>query len=60
MRWRAHHPFKSGARWVGRTHTSNLVNRRFHATGPNQLWVADMTYVPRWMVFLYLAVVIDV
>ena len=22
---------------------SDLVNRRFHATGPNQLWVADMT-----------------
>ena len=39
---------------------SDLVNRRFHATGPNQLWVADMTYVPTWMGFLYLAVVIDV
>lgn len=38
----------------------DLVNRRFHATGPNQLWVADMTYVPTWMGFLYLAVVIDV
>lgn len=39
---------------------NDLVNRRFHATGPNQLWVADMTYVPTWMGFLYLAVVIDV
>jgi putative transposase len=38
----------------------DLVKRRFHADGPNQLWVADMTYVPTWMGFLYLAVVIDV
>ena len=38
----------------------DLVNRRFVANGPNQLWVADMTYVPTWMGFLYLAVVIDV
>ena len=42
------------------TPASDLVNRRFHANGPNQLWVADMTYVPTWMGFLYLAVVIDV
>ena len=42
------------------TPAHDLVNRRFHATGPNQLWVADMTYVPTWMGFLYLAVVIDV
>jgi putative transposase len=42
------------------TSASDLVNRRFHATGLNQLWVADMTYVPTWMGFLYLAVVIDV
>lgn len=38
----------------------DLVNRRFHASDPNQLWVADMTYVPTWTGFLYLAVVIDV
>lgn len=25
---------------------NDLVNRRFHASGPNQLWAADMTYVP--------------
>jgi putative transposase len=38
----------------------DLVQRRFRASGPNQLWVADMTYVPTWTGFLYLAVVIDV
>lgn len=39
---------------------SDLVNRHFRANKPNQLWVADMTYVPTWAGFLYLAVVIDV
>jgi len=38
----------------------DLVQRDFTATGPNQLWVADMTYIPTWNGFLYLAVVIDV
>ena len=37
----------------------DLVNRRFVADGPNQLWVADMTYVPTWAGFIYLAVVLD-
>lgn len=38
----------------------DLVKREFTATGINQLWVADMTYIPTWAGFLYLAVVIDV
>ena len=38
----------------------DLVNRQFVATGINQLWVADMTYIPTWAGFLYLAVVTDV
>ena len=38
----------------------DLVNRKFVATGINQLWVADMTYIPTWAGFLYLAVVTDV
>lgn len=38
----------------------DLVNRDFTATGPDQLWVADITYVPTWAGFLYLAVVLDV
>ncbi|MFO0206077.1 MAG: DDE-type integrase/transposase/recombinase, partial [Betaproteobacteria bacterium] len=36
------------------------VNRRFMAAAPNQLWVADMTYVPTWAGFVYLAIVLDV
>lgn len=38
----------------------DLVHRNFQATGPNQLWVADITYVPTWSGFLFLAVVMDV
>jgi putative transposase len=38
----------------------DLVQRRFSATGPNQLWVADITYVPTASATLYLAVVLDV
>ena len=36
------------------------VNRQFHATRPNQLWVADFTYVPTWQGFVFVAFVVDV
>lgn len=39
---------------------ADLVERDFTANGPNQLWVADITYVPTQTGFLYLAVVLDV
>jgi putative transposase len=38
----------------------DLVDRNFTASGPDQLWVADITYIPTWNGFLYLAVVMDV
>ena len=38
----------------------DLVDRDFQAAGPNQLWVADITYLPTAAGFLYLAVVVDV
>jgi putative transposase len=37
----------------------DLVKRDFKAEIPNKLWIADITYVPTWSGFLYLAVVID-
>ena len=37
----------------------DLVERDFTAECPDQLWVADITYVPTWAGFLYLAVVLD-
>jgi len=39
---------------------SDLVQREFRATAPNQLWVADITYVATWAGFAYVAFVIDV
>jgi len=36
------------------------VERDFTAERPDQLWVADITYIPTWSGFLYLAVVLDV
>ena len=38
----------------------DLIERDFSADGPDQLWVADITYIPTWAGFLYLAVVLDV
>jgi transposase InsO family protein len=36
------------------------VNRQFAASRPNQLWVADFTYVATWSGFVYVAFVVDV
>jgi putative transposase len=36
-----------------------LVRRHFRAEAPDQLWVADITYIPTGAGFLYLAVVLD-
>lgn len=38
----------------------DLVTRRFVAGRPNELWVADLTYVSTWRSFAYVAFVIDV
>ena len=38
----------------------DLVARHFTASEPNQLWIADITYLPTATGFLYLAVVLDV
>jgi len=38
----------------------DLVGRNFTAERPDQLWVADITYVPTMAGFLYLAIVLDV
>ena len=38
----------------------DLVTRQFAATRPNQLWVADLTYVATWRGVVYVAFVIDV
>ena len=56
-----------GRAWVittrpdaGAARPADLVERQFTATRPNQLWVADFTYVATWRGFVYVAFVIDV
>jgi putative transposase len=39
--------------------SDDLVQRKFSADAPDKLWVADITYVPTWAGFLYLAVMLD-
>ena len=43
----------------GARQAPDLVERDFTAERPNLLWVADLTYIPTWAGFLYLAVVLD-
>jgi putative transposase len=38
----------------------DLVGRCFTATAPDRVWTADITYIPTWSGWLYLAVVLDV
>jgi putative transposase len=56
-----------GRAWITTTQSqpsaerpADLVDRQFTATRPNQLWVADFTYVATWRGFVYVALVIDV
>ena len=42
------------------TRPPDLVEREFRASRPNQLWVADLTYVATWAGFVYVAFVVDV
>jgi putative transposase len=41
------------------TRPADLVKRDFSASKPNQLWVADLTYVATWSGFVYVALVVD-
>lgn len=43
----------------GRVSPPDLVNRNFKADRPNELWVADITFVPTCTGFLFLSVVMD-
>ena len=53
--------FKITTRSDDRQHRpDDLVNRRFRASGPNRLWVADLTYVKTHSGWVYVAFIIDV
>ena len=47
-------PAKDGVR------AGDLLNRNFHATAPNQVWVTDFTYCRTWVGFVYVAFIVDV
>lgn len=52
--------FKTTIRDRGARPAPDLVERNFTANAPDQLWVADITYVSTWSGFLFLAIVLDV
>jgi putative transposase len=52
--------FRTTRRDVRDRPAPDLVDRKFSAGAPNQLWVADITYIPTAAGFLFLAVVLDV
>ena len=45
---------------MGHRAVPDRVERQFQADAPDRIWVADITYVPTWTGFVYLAVVLDV
>jgi putative transposase len=52
--------FKTTVRSVDARPAPDLVDRNFSADAPDKLWVADITYVPTWSGFSFVAVVLDV
>jgi transposase InsO family protein len=52
--------FKTTVPDTSASRPADLVKRAFAATRPNELWVADLTYVATWKGFAYVAFVIDV
>ena len=51
--------FKTTTKDPAATPTADLVDRNFTAAGPDQLWVGDITFIPTYTGFLFLAVVLD-
>jgi putative transposase len=50
---------KYGRHTASTATAADLVERNFTAAAPDQLWVADISYLRTWEGFLYLAVVVD-
>jgi putative transposase len=56
----AHRRKKHYVPWTpGDVYQTNLLNREFSVSSPNQAWCTDITYIKTYEGFLYLAVVID-
>ena len=52
--------FKTTVAAAGAARPADLVKRNFTASRPNELWVADLTYVATWRGFVFVAFIIDV
>jgi putative transposase len=52
-------PHKTTTPEVADVQPADLVKRDFSASRPNQLWVADLTYVATWSGFVYVAFIVD-
>lgn len=50
---------KTTVRDLGHEPATDLVNRNFTAAVPDQVWIADMTYVSTWVGWAYTAFVVD-
>jgi len=61
LRSRKRRPFRVRTTDSKHTHpiASNVLERDFNATAPNQKWLADLTYIPTAEGWLYLALVLD-
>ncbi|MEO7774834.1 MAG: hypothetical protein ABIT61_09125 [Steroidobacteraceae bacterium] len=57
--WCAGRVFEAGHCGASSSRRSRIL-QQFYAGGPDRLWVADITYIPTWAGFLYLAIVFDV
>ena len=57
----SHRKFRAGTTDSGHAFpvADNVLNREFTATRPNQVWLADMSYIPTGEGFLYLSIVED-
>lgn len=52
--------FKTTIPGTGASRPADLVDRQFVSTRPDQLWVADLTYVATWRGFVFVAFIVDV
>lgn len=52
--------FKTTVAGAGAARPADLVKRNFTASRPNELWVADLTFVATWRGFVFVAFIIDV
>ena len=58
--WRRDEELRGTIRTIRHGAAPDRVERQFRADAPDRIWVADITYLPTWTGFVYLAIVLDV